>query len=139
MNRYDERFRGMLRANGHSITATRSMVFGAIKAHGPLTISDLVARCSGTDRASVYRSVQLFETLGIARRLYSGWKYKVELTDIFGHHHHHATCSICGRIIPLAEDEALEMALKHLAAQHGFALNGHEIELNGVCEQCRKQ
>lgn len=137
MKRYDERFRGMLRASGHSLTTTRRIVFEAIKAHGPLTISDLVARCGDIDRASVYRSVQLFEALGIARRLYSGWKYKIELTDLFGHHHHHATCGSCGRIIPMDEDEALETALKHLAAKHGFALHGHEIELNGLCAECR--
>lgn len=129
-------FATLLRDNGHSLTRTRQAVFAALDTDDPITMHDLVQRCDGIDRASVYRSVALFEEIGIVRRLYTGWKYKIELSDRFGLHHHHATCAKCGRIIPLEEDVALESALRRLAERHAFRISGHEIELTGLCEEC---
>lgn len=131
-------FATILRENGHSLTKTRQMVFAALDTNEPLTMHELVERCRDIDRASVYRSIGLFEEIGIVRRLYTGWKYKIELSDRFGLHHHHATCGNCGQIIPLEEDAALESALRRLAAQHSFTITGHEIELTGFCQECFK-
>jgi len=33
-----------------------------------------------------------------------GWKYKLELSNAFQHHHHHLTCLQCGGVTPLPED-----------------------------------
>lgn len=131
-------FATILRQNGHSVTKTRQTVFAALDIDEPITMHALVERCSNIDRASVYRSVALFEQTGIVRRLYTGWKYKIELSDRFGLHHHHATCSKCGQIIPLEEDTALESSLRRLAAQHSFTITSHEIELTGLCQKCLK-
>lgn len=131
-------FATILRENSHSLTKTRQNVFRALDTDEPLTMHELVERCREIDRASVYRSVALFEQIGIVRRLYTGWKYKIELSDRFGLHHHHATCSNCGKIIPLEEDTALESAIRRLAERHAFTVTGHEIELTGLCRQCSK-
>ncbi len=131
-------FATILRENGHSLTKTRQNVFRALDIDEPLTMHELVERCREIDRASVYRSIALFEQIGIVRRLYTGWKYKIELSDRFGLHHHHATCSNCGKIIALEEDTALESAIRRLAERHAFTVTGHEIELTGLCRQCSK-
>ena len=132
-------FATILRENNFSLTKSREIVFKALDTDSPITMHELVERCAQIDRASVYRSVALFETVGIVRRLYTGWKYKIELSDRFGSHHHHATCKKCGKIIPLEEDSRLEQALRSLASRHNFALSGHEIELTGLCEHCTTQ
>jgi len=132
-------FATILRENGSSVTASRKAVFTALEVGEPLGMNELVQRCPGIDRASVYRSVALFEELGIVRRLYSGWKYKIELSDRFGNHHHHATCSSCGRVVPLEEDSELEESLRRIAERHAFTITGHEIELTGICEECKKR
>ena len=131
-------FATILRDNGYSTTKTRQAVFAALSSHKPLSMHELVERCSDIDRASVYRSVALFEEIGIVHRLYTGWKYTIELSDRFGLHHHHATCSRCGKIISLEEDTALESALRRLADKHSFVISGHEIELTGLCNNCSK-
>lgn len=135
----NELFATLLREANYSHTKTRQTVFTALDVDEPLTMHELVERCSSIDRASVYRSVALFEAIGVVRRLYTGWKYKIELSDRFGLHHHHATCSNCGRIIPLEEDTALESALRRLAARHSFCISGHEIELTGLCQACSQK
>lgn len=98
---------------------------------------EIIAACAGqTDRASVYRSIALFEQLGIVHRLHIGWKYKIELTDVFSHHHHHLACSRCGTVIPLTEDDELESMLSQLAASHNFQAQSHQLEIRGLCVRC---
>ena len=125
-----------LRQHGRSITVQRRQVFDALQTAQPLTMHEIVARCSDVDRASVYRTITLFERLGIVLRLQTGWKYRLELSDTFLAHHHHATCLQCGRIISLHEDTKLERLLHSVAAQHQFSLTGHQIELRGYCHDC---
>ncbi|HEY4161244.1 MAG TPA: Fur family transcriptional regulator [Candidatus Saccharimonadales bacterium] len=125
-----------LHVNGQSLTQPRREVFAVLQGEEPLTMHELVERCKSIDRASVYRTVALFEQLGVVQRLQTGWKYRLELSDDFHEHHHHATCLHCGRVIPLPEDAALEARLRRLAAAHNFALQSHQIELSGLCQDC---
>lgn len=90
------------------------------------------------DRASLYRTVSLFERLGIVQRLYIGWKYKVELSDIFSHHHHHISCLGCGKIVAITEEAEIEQLISNIAAQHGFNAQGHQLEVRGYCATCQK-
>lgn len=100
-------------------------------------MAELAKACASIDRASVYRTITLFERLGIVKRLQMGWKYKLELSDAFQHHHHHLTCSRCGRIIPLPEDERLEKRLRQLVDTLGFDMRDHQLEIQGYCDSCR--
>jgi Fur family ferric uptake transcriptional regulator len=88
------------------------------------------------DRASVYRSVDIFEESGIAQRIYSGWKYKIELSDIFQEHHHHFTCLNCGKVYPI-HDESIERIINQLAEAEQFKITSHQLEIQGNCSQCR--
>jgi len=99
---------------------------------------EVVARCPDIDRASVYRTISLFERLGVVLRLQVGWKYRLELSDIFHDHHHHATCLHCGRTTPLHEDPSLEKLLQTIARAHQFDLERHQLELQGMCARCQK-
>ncbi len=128
-----------LHASGSSLTASRRAVFGALQGKEPQTIAELIRQCKSADRASVYRTIQLFEELGIARRLRIGWKYKLELTDAFTSHHHHMSCVLCGRVIPLPENISLERTLALLATQQRFTMTDHQIELVGLCQTCTTQ
>lgn len=100
-------------------------------------MSALVTKCTSIDRASVYRTIQLFERLGIVQRLQVGWKYKLELTDVFHQHHHHATCVRCGKTTLLPEDAALEKRLKTITKNSSFLLQSHQLELSGLCPACQ--
>ena len=102
-----EQFKIRLKESGYSSTAVRRTVFAVLQGREPQSMHEVIARCDKIDRASVYRTIVLFEQLGIVQRLRIGWKYKLELTDSFSHHHHHITCTKCGRTTPLPEDPAL--------------------------------
>jgi len=136
MSSVQDTFRELLKQACYSLTVARTAVFEALLNQEPQSMRTLVARLPQIDRASVYRTVDLFERLGIAQRLYTGWKYTIELTDKFTAHHHHLTCTNCGKTIAMEEDE-LETFIEQIARRHGLVPSAHQIEIQGVCLECR--
>jgi Fur family ferric uptake transcriptional regulator len=131
-----QQFMSMLKTSGQSVTKSRVAIFEALLGQEPMSMHDLVGKVSGVDRASVYRAVELFEHLGIIQRLHTGWKYKLELSDKFNDHHHHLTCTQCGKTTAMNEGE-LEMIIRKIAAHHAFQPLSHQIEVQGLCAECR--
>jgi Fur family ferric uptake transcriptional regulator len=135
-----EQFRAALKQHGQSLTRSRQLVFSALQDKEPQTMHAVVQSCHAqVDRASVYRTIALFERLGIVQRLQIGWKYKLELSDAFHHHHHHLTCLQCARIIPLPEDPQLENRLRQLAKAAHFHTQDHQVEIRGLCHTCQNR
>lgn len=127
-----------LRDNGYSATRSRSIVFETMEELGPCTLQQIEQHTQlKTHRSSVYRTIQLFEELGIIRRIPLGWKYKLELSDMFSEHHHHAHCNVCQKIVKLEENAALERAIEQLAQNSQFQLTAHSLEMQGVCQDCK--
>lgn len=131
-----DNFIRLLKKHNQSITKPRLAVFDALLGKEPLSMHALAEQVREADRASVYRTIDLFERLGIVQRLNTGWKYKLELTDKFADHHHHLTCTNCGRTIAMNETE-LEETIARLAVRHNFKPTAHQIEIQGLCDNCR--
>lgn len=128
----------ILKDNGYSLTKPRQVVCGLLVGEGPQSMRDLVSRAAGQiDRASLYRTIALFEKLGIVQRIYIGWKYKIELSDIFTHHHHHISCLNCGKIVAITEEDKIEQLIDALAAKHNFTAQNHQLEIRGLCPDCQ--
>ena len=130
-------FASILKGNGYSLTKPRQTVFGTLSEHGSMSMAELAKAVADTcDRASVYRTIELFEKLNIAQKVAVGWKYKVELSEIFQGHHHHAVCLKCEQVIDFHESPELEVALQQIAQEAGFKLTDHSLELQGYCSNC---
>lgn len=133
-----EKLAETLKSNGYSLTQPRRALFSALQSGRPRTMRELTLDLASVmDRASIYRTVELFEKLGIATRVQTGWKYKIELSDLFSPHHHHITCSVCGRIVSFDEPEGLDELLTSIAVKQGFTNEEHSLEITGRCPQCR--
>ena len=52
------------------------------------------------------------------------------------HHHHHAICSVCGRVEDV-DCTAIEQFAESLRTSSGFQLDGHAMEFFGRCRECR--
>ena len=140
MSNSTEQFLQLLKVANLSSTAARNKVFATLKDNPPLSMGELVVMLSGEiDRASVYRTIELFETLGIAQRINFGWKYKLELTDTFHDHHHHLACTNCGKIVDIAEDSNIERYMQKLSREHGFKMAAHQLEIQGLCQECQQR
>lgn len=131
----DEEVKILLKQQGFTVTKTRMAIFQALSAHQPASIAELVAALPNVDRATVYRTVLLFVDLGIAKKVYTGFKYRVELGDTFQEHHHHLTCLRCGNVIDVHTPE-IEYAIEQTAINHGFRPIRHDMEITGYCSSC---
>lgn len=128
----------VLKDNGYSVTAPRRVVCELLHGQEPLSMHELNLRAQGKlDRASLYRTIGLFEQLGLVQRIYIGWKYKIELSDIFTHHHHHISCLGCGKIVAITEEDEIEALISRLASKHGFTAGSHQLEVRGYCPACK--
>ncbi|HTE58002.1 MAG TPA: Fur family transcriptional regulator [Verrucomicrobiae bacterium] len=128
-----------LKQQGYSLTKTRQLVFNALTDSDALSMNQLIRKLQHKmDRASVYRTVDLFEKIGIVNRLQIGWKYKLELSEIFAGHHHHASCMQCGKVVAFEESPELENDIHKLAETVGFSLTSHSLELRGLCPTCHQ-
>lgn len=132
-----ETLKTLLKNKGFSLSKPRKTVFDLLLKGGPQSIGELIRQVdSQVDRATIYRTTKLFERLGIARRINIGWKYKIELSDVFIGHHHHLHCVNCGRVYELPENHMLETMIDTVAAKSGFAPRGHQLEIHGLCQSC---
>lgn len=139
MNISESRLAQVLTANGFSATKQRQAVFEVLLASPPIAMRQLISKLNGrVDRVSVYRTVALFEKLGILQRLNSGFKYKLELSDSFNAHHHHLTCIECGKVVDVSA-VGLEGIIGSIVRDNGFSLSNHQVEIQGKCADCSKR
>ena len=89
--------------------------------------------------ASVYRSLEALQNLGLVQRFDAGHGEGLyEAVAPGGEHHHHVVCDDCERIVPF-EDPDLERAIDALAKRVPFAIAGHDVVLHGRCPDCQKR
>ncbi len=132
-----------LHAAGHRRGGARTAVVEALAGHDcavtALELDDeLRRREPPVGRASVYRALEQLEELGLVQRIEvcrgtAGY----ERVDPAGHHHHHAICSRCGRMVPF-EDSKLEQAIGRLCEDMDFEVTEHDVVLRGTCERCSR-
>lgn len=132
------KFKQLLQNNGYFVTKPRMHIFGLLQHHSVSTTGEVIALANKYDQVTVYRTIALFEKLGIVRRVQLGWHSKIELSDVFQHHHHHLTCLKCGKIIALKENKSIEDKLDLLAAKLNFHPTDHQLEIRGLCQSCLK-
>jgi Fur family ferric uptake transcriptional regulator len=85
--------------------------------------------------ATVYRTLTLLADAGVIDTL--NHRAGEACYRLCGEgHHHHLVCGRCHRVVELG-DCALEAQLSALAAQHGFTVSDHTVELTGLCSDCR--
>ncbi len=83
--------------------------------------------------ATVYRVLTQFESAGIVQRHHFETGFSVfELCD--GDHHDHIVCRQCGRVFEFT-DRIIEERQEAVAAELGFALQGHALHLYGDCRR----
>lgn len=129
--------RKILEDNHSKVTRQRLAVFHLLLDQAPQSLTELVRRSHGeVDRVSVYRIIDLFERLGVVRRVALGWKYKVELSEVFLDHHHHISCLDCNKVIAVDESDSVEHIIKEFARSTGFVITAHQFELQGYCQKC---
>ena len=134
----------MLEAEGQRYTrGRRALVELLAGAEGPVTVPEIVATNPNLAQSSAYRSLAALTDAGVVNRIVTGEDHGYfELAErLTGEHHHHLVFSNCGAVEDFTVPPELERAIDALAddtlAGHGFAVDGHSLDLLGSCSACR--
>jgi Fe2+ or Zn2+ uptake regulation protein len=136
----EQDLRRALRVRGHRVTEQRLVIRRVLSELNRHVSADEVRSAVG-DRLpnlsmpTVYATLELFERLGIVRRVSVGGG--IFLYDPRGDDHQHLVCRRCGMVEDL--DVRLSAAPAIAAARRrGFAVSQSEIVISGLCRACSR-
>lgn len=90
---------------------------------------------SGIGRATVFRTLELLSQLGEIERIHHPDGCHTYVLTKPGHHHH-LICSDCGAVLEFSECR-LDEVLESLATRTAFRIDGHWLEVFGLCQGCQ--
>jgi Fe2+ or Zn2+ uptake regulation protein len=128
----------LLRSRGQRATSQRLVTYAALRELGRHVTADEVqasvkSRLPGMSLPTVYATLELFEELGIVRRVSAPGG--PVLWDPRPDGHHHLACRRCGRVEDI--DGALDASSPLAAAREaGFAPERAELVVSGLCAEC---
>lgn len=134
-------FQEFIARKGLKSTRQRDLILQSFLASDRhLSIEDLYLQLRekhpGIGYATVYRTLKLFAESGIAREMQFGdGQTRYEQVEQ-GEHHDHLICTRCGVITEFA-NETIEKIQEEVAANHGFLIQTHRLDLYGLCPRCR--
>ena len=132
-----DNFTQLLRTHDVNVTAARLAIFRTLlKSEAPLKNGEIASLTPSVNRASVYRTLELFDRLGVTMTFVRGWTPFIELAEPFRPHHHHLVCEKCDGVTVITSDE-VEKLIHQLAKIHSFAPSSHHFEIKGLCKSCR--
>ena len=142
-----DRVRTQLEHHSHRLTPQREAVVNVLieNSEGHLSAEDVFLHTKELypeiGLATVYRSLELLESLGVIHRLDYGDgqnRYEIKLGTEDEHYHHHLICKKCGSIGEFTDD-LLEEIEKRIANETGFAVTDHCLRFFGLCKECQEE
>ena len=129
-----------LAAAGERVTRQRVLIAERLAAAGrQLTAGDLYEELQRDEptigRATVFRTLETLVEAGVVRRLeQEGHVYAYVACQ--PEHHHHLSCTHCGRVEEIDEAYVLPIA-ERVAAERGFEIDDARLDFYGRCGRCR--
>jgi Fur family ferric uptake transcriptional regulator len=84
---------------------------------------------------SIYRSLDLFESLGMVFKIINGSSVKYKLCEI-DDHHHHIICKACGNVDELNFCDISDWS-KKVTESTGYQVIDHQLNFYGFCKACK--
>jgi Fe2+ or Zn2+ uptake regulation protein len=131
----------ILRSSGHRVTQQRLVILDAIcEAKGHTTLGQIFARVkavdSALDRSTLYRTLDLFQKVGLVVSAEVATGEKVyEISD--PNAHHHLECKKCGKV-ELVDHRLVQPMFDILEHSHNFTIKMNHLMIFGICLTCRQ-
>jgi len=84
---------------------------------------------------SIYRSLDLFESLGMVFKIIKGSNMKYKLCEL-ENHHHHIVCKTCGHVVELDFCDISKWSKKVMEST-GYQVTDHQLSFYGYCKECK--
>jgi Fe2+ or Zn2+ uptake regulation protein len=136
----DAQLSAVLHERGQRVTPQRVVINRALhELNRHVTADEVLAsvaeRLPNVSAPTVYSTLELFEDLGLVRRL--GIRHGAVVYDPRPEPHDHMVCDRCGKIEDLDGGTKLSRALER-AANAGFSPRRAEVRINGLCADCAR-
>lgn len=139
-----DKFREFLKTKGQRLTPEREAVVRAVYATHEHFDADhwvnSLAQQPGMKQASrstVYRTLERMVEAGLIRRVARVNDRAVYEHDYGYPQHDHLICKKCQKLIEFPNEEIAAVVQK-VAAEHGFRMTGHRLEVEGLCSECAR-
>ena len=122
-----------LRARGLRVTPQRRQVLAAVRTLGHATPEQISESVADVDVATVYRTLELLEEIGLVRHAHLGHgapSYRPAEDE-----HVHVVCHSCGAVSD-ADPDLVEPLARRLLADDGFVLDRAHFTVFGRCRNC---
>jgi len=86
---------------------------------------------------SIYRSLDLFESLGMVFKIINGSNMEYKLCEL-ENHHHHIVCKTCGHVVELDFCDISKWSKKVMEST-GYQVTDHQLSFYGYCKECQKE
>ena len=138
-----------LSAQGHRVTGPRRTILERIADYqhpfsAEQLFKDLGGEAGSIGRATIYRTVDLLLDDHWLARVH--WSPSREAPGAAEHayvpieqgHQHHMVCQGCGAVIAFDGCD-IDDILGGLARRLNFRVDGHWLEVHGICQQCQRR
>lgn len=122
-----------LRGRGLRLTVQRREVLAAVRHLGHATPEQIHETVADADLTTVYRTLELFEELGLVTHAHLGHgapSYRPADDD-----HVHVVCHSCGRVLDVAPDLVDDLEVR-LRETQGFHVDRGHFTVFGKCADC---
>ena len=126
----------MLAEHGYRATQPRrDVVETVMRQTRPFTAEQVVQLLPEISRATVYRTLEIMASVDVLTRLLQSNGHPAYVVGEPGHRHH-LICSGCGFVVAFTSCP-VEPVVTELGKSHDFAIQGHSLEIFGLCQNCR--
>ena len=124
----------ILKQNNLKITKHRIEVYNIIKDNNLITLKEINDKLN-IDKVTIYRIIKLFLKNNIIVKNIDDLNtyYSVNLKE----HVHYMTCTSCHKKIKI-DVCPIEDEIEKICDSNGFELKSHSINLEGICNKCKK-
>ncbi len=132
-----------LNREGLRLTHPRQVVMSILEsASVPLTPQTIYQRSLEEDEdiglVTVYRTLDLLTELSLVSRVH-GTDACIGYALTSPGHHHHLVCRMCNKVVEFSGTDALASFIEGIEQKTNFIVDGHLLQLYGVCPECQKE
>ncbi len=137
----DERWLDTLQESGYRLTAPRRLIVeimaSGMRPLSPLEVYDLGRKAyPRLGLVTVYRTLEKLDELNLVQRVHHPDGCNMYLRAAQGHEHF-LLCTSCGRAVYFSGDD-LTGLIQSIGARTGFQIQGHWLQLYGLCADCQE-
>ena len=133
-------FRNLFKEKKLSLSHPRLLIYQELSnASSPLSPLEIYQNLRKKQKkiglTSIYRSLELFESLGFVFKIINGSNVKYKLCEL-ENHHHHIICKACGNVVELNFCDISDWSKKVMEST-GYQVVDHQLNFYGFCKSCK--